>query len=62
MYKLTLLLLLLSAPAYAGEQTRFYAPDGRSTGTAATNGEGTTTFRDARGNVVGRASRPLPRR
>jgi ABC-type Na+ efflux pump permease subunit len=44
--------------AMAGEQTRFYGADGRSMGTATTDSQGTTTFRDARGNVTGRASRP----
>jgi hypothetical protein len=29
-----LALIMLALPAYAGEQVRFYAPDGRSIGTA----------------------------
>lgn len=58
MRNIIIVLALLATPAYAGEQTRFYDSRGNSMGTAHTNGEGTTTFRDARGNVTGRASRP----
>ena len=43
---------------HAGEQTRFYGADGRSMGTATTDSQGTTTFRDARGNVTGRETAP----
>ena len=44
--------LVLTAAAHA-QQTRFYGPDGKSTG---------TTFYDARGNVTGRTSTPGARR
>ena len=39
----------------AGEQTRFYGPDGRSTGTATTSGN-TTTFYGADGRRTGSAT------
>ena len=41
--------------ARAGEQTRFYGPDGRSTGTATTSGN-TTTFYGADGRRTGSAT------
>jgi hypothetical protein len=41
--------------ARAGEQTRFYGPDGRSIGTAATSGN-TTTFYGADGRRTGSAT------
>jgi hypothetical protein len=44
---------LFAAGACAGEQTRLYGPDGRSVGTATTDGSGATVFRDARGRTVG---------
>jgi hypothetical protein len=37
----------------AGEQTRFYGPDGRSIGTAVPQGEGSVRYYDARGNSLG---------
>jgi hypothetical protein len=45
----------LTAPALA-QQTRLYGPDGRSAGTATTDGASSTTFRDARGRIVGTSS------
>jgi hypothetical protein len=45
------------AISHAGEQTRFYDNRGRATGTATTDSQGTTVFRDDRGNVTGRAYR-----
>jgi hypothetical protein len=48
--------LVLTATAQA-QQTRFYGPDGKSTGTASTNSSGVTTFRDSRGNTTGTATR-----
>ena len=44
---------LLALPAQAGEQTRFYGPDGRSAGTAAPYGTGSTRFYDSAGRSVG---------
>src|SRR6266480_4253149 len=41
--------------ARAGEQTRFYGPDGRSVGTATTSGN-TTTFYGADGRRTGSAT------
>jgi hypothetical protein len=41
--------------APAGEQTRFYGPDGRSTGTATTSGN-TTTYYGADGRRTGSAT------
>ena len=41
--------------ARAGEQTRFYGPDGRSIGTATTSGN-TTTFYGADGRRTGSAT------
>jgi hypothetical protein len=49
---------LFAAGACAAEQTRLYGPDGRSVGTATTDGSGTTVFRDDRGRVTGRATEP----
>jgi len=40
----------------AGEQSTFYGPDGRRTGTATTSGN-TTTFYDAQGRRAGSATR-----
>ena len=42
--------------APAGEQTRFYGPDGRSTGTATTSGN-TTTFYGADGRRIRNSNR-----
>jgi hypothetical protein len=53
--------LAIAGAAHAGEQTRFYDSRGNSLGTATRNSEGTTVFRDSRGNVTGRAYTP-PRR
>jgi hypothetical protein len=54
------MLIAMLVVAHGGEQReqrRFYDNRGRSVGTAATDSQGTTTFRDARGNVVGKASK-----
>jgi hypothetical protein len=51
---LTLMSLSINQ-ARAGEQTRFYGPDGRSFGTAATSGN-TTTFYGADGRRTGSAT------
>ena len=54
----TLVITLVSLSinqARAGEQTRFYGPDGRSTGTATTSGN-TTTFYGADGRRTGSAT------
>ena len=49
--------LVLTATAVQAQQTRFYGPDGKSTGTASTNSSVVTTFRDSRGNTTGTATR-----
>jgi YD repeat-containing protein len=46
-------LAIIKAPA--GEQTRFYGPDGRTVGTATTSGN-TTTFYGADGRRTGSAT------
>jgi hypothetical protein len=46
----------LFAAGACAEQTRLYGPDGRSVGTATTDGSGATVFRDARGRTVGTSS------
>ena len=51
---MTLIGLAISK-ARAGEQIRFYGPDGRSAGTAATSGN-TTTFYGADGRRTGSAT------
>ena len=54
----TLVITLVSLSinqARTGEQTRFYGPDGRSTGTATTSGN-TTTFYGADGRRTGSAT------
>jgi YD repeat-containing protein len=48
-----LALALLTLPSHAGEQIRLYAPDGRSIGTAAPLGAGSTRYYDARGRSTG---------
>jgi uncharacterized protein RhaS with RHS repeats len=53
MNKLAALLLLVSTSALAGEQTRVYAPDGRSIGTIVPDSQGSNRFYDARGNSRG---------
>jgi YD repeat-containing protein len=50
---LVAILLLVSASAYAAEQSRVYAPDGRSLGTVVPQGDGSNRFYDARGNSRG---------
>jgi YD repeat-containing protein len=46
-------LALLTLPSHAGEQSRFYAPDGRSIGTAVPLGAGSMRYYDARGRSTG---------
>jgi len=48
-----LALVLSAALALAEQQTRFYAPDGRSIGTAVPQGDGSVRYYDARGNSMG---------
>jgi hypothetical protein len=50
-------LAMLALPAHAGEQVRFYAPDGRSIGTATPTSEGTTRYYDARGRSTGTSTK-----
>jgi YD repeat-containing protein len=45
--------LTLPMPAFAGEQVRFYTPDGRSAGTAAPQSDGSARYYDARGRSLG---------
>jgi len=51
--------VMLALPAHAGDastsaqQTRLYAPDGRSIGTAVPLGGGSTRYYDARGRSTG---------
>jgi hypothetical protein len=51
------MLIALAVVAHGEEHRRFYDNRGRSVGTAYTDSQGTTTFRDARSNVVGKASK-----
>jgi YD repeat-containing protein len=53
---LAALALLLIGEAQAQTQQRFYDARGRSTGTATTDSQGTTTFRDAHGRSTGTAT------
>jgi hypothetical protein len=54
MSKLALALLLtLALPAQAEEQTRFFAPNGQSDGTATRDSSGSIRFRDAQGRSIG---------
>jgi hypothetical protein len=48
-----ILLIVFARIVSAGEQTRIYAPDGRSVGTAVPQGEGTIRFYDSRGKSIG---------
>jgi YD repeat-containing protein len=50
---IALALVMLAWPAQAKEQTRFYAPNGQSAGTAARNSTGSTRYYDPRGNSTG---------
>jgi hypothetical protein len=50
---ITIALVLATAPAIAEQQTRFYGPDGRSTGVAVPLGHGSTRYYDRRGNSLG---------
>ena len=54
--KALFILLLLTVTAQAGEQTRFYGPNGRSLGTAVTDSGGSRVFRDDRGRTIGTSS------
>jgi hypothetical protein len=47
------LVLAAATAVQAGEQTRFYGPDGRSIGTAVPQGDGSTRYYGARGNSLG---------
>jgi hypothetical protein len=44
---------ILAVPAQAEEQTRFYAPNGQSAGTAAPYGTGSTRYYDPSGKSIG---------
>jgi YD repeat-containing protein len=50
-------LVMLALPAHAGEQIRFYAPDGRSLGAAVPLSSGSTRYYDARGRSMGTSTR-----
>jgi YD repeat-containing protein len=52
-----LALVMLALPPHAGEQVRFYAPDGRSIGTATLTPDGTTRYYDARGRSTGTSTK-----
>jgi YD repeat-containing protein len=52
----TLVLVLAPDAAAAGEQTTFRDANGRVTGRAATDSQGSTTFYDSSGRTTGRAS------
>jgi hypothetical protein len=53
---LAFMLAAAVSTAHAGEQTRFYGPDGKSIGTAAPQGDGSVRYYDARGNSLGTSS------
>jgi hypothetical protein len=55
----TILLLMTIASAQASEavQKRYYDAKGNSLGTSSRDSQGTTTFRDARGRVIGKGSK-----
>jgi hypothetical protein len=48
--------LALATQARAEPQTRFYGPDGRSTGTAVPSSDGSVRYYDAQGRSVGTSS------
>jgi YD repeat-containing protein len=50
---LTAIVLALSVTAASAQQTRFYAPDGKSIGTAVPYGNGSVRYYDSRGNSLG---------
>jgi YD repeat-containing protein len=50
--------LLYGIVSAHAQQTTFYGKDGRVTGRAATDSQGTTTYYDARGSVTGKATEP----
>jgi YD repeat-containing protein len=51
-------LVLATASAHAGDtQRRYYDNRGNSLGTSSTDSQGTTTFYDAPGRVIGKASK-----
>jgi YD repeat-containing protein len=50
---LTAIVLALSVTAASAQQTRFYAPDGKSLGTATPYGNGSVRYYDSRGNSLG---------
>jgi YD repeat-containing protein len=47
----------LALSAHADQQVRFYAPDGRSIGTAVPLGGGSTRYYDARGRSTGTSTK-----
>jgi YD repeat-containing protein len=49
-------LSMASTSGSATEQSRYYDERGRSLGTASTDSQGTTTFRDAQGRMIGKAT------
>jgi hypothetical protein len=53
---LAFMLAAAVSTAHAGEQTRFYGPDGKSIGTAAPQGDGSVRYYDPRGNSLGTSS------
>ena len=50
---LALLALSLMTGAASAQQRTIYGPDGKVTGRVTTDGQGTTTIRDASGRTVG---------
>jgi len=57
MKTLALILTLLGTVPAAAQQTVIRDSGGRTTGTASTDSQGTTTFRDSGGRMTGSASR-----
>ncbi len=54
MILLALLMLATMTGQASAQQQRYYNSSGRSLGTASTDSQGTTVFRDAGGRVTGR--------
>jgi YD repeat-containing protein len=54
---LTVLAFAMLTSHASAQQQRYFDSSGRSLGTASTESQGTTTFRDADGHVTGRESR-----
>jgi hypothetical protein len=55
---LVAVIVLAGMSCASAQQTRLYDSRGNSVGTSSTDSQGTTTFRDARGDVVGRTLKP----